>query len=1285
MAGSQHQQFNVKPFDGNGYSNWEFRIKLLLEQANVLEVLSSNPPEEPTELATFNKSDIKARNIIVQCLSDNVLEMVKTKTSARQIMEALQGTYVKKGISTQVQLQRKLRSLKYNEGNSLNVFLTEFEQTVCELKAAGGVIQDNEVISQLLSAMPETFQAVTTAIDIMFCQEESRVTLDFVKNKLLMEEARQAKNTEKTDNVAFAGYRNKKWVKKPTGNASTSGSFPFKCHNCGEIGHKRYQCPKLKKKSDERQANVTEGESSDGQGQENEVTFLTASSCEGVVCQSKLDMKEIRFVVDSGATHHLLKANQQDDVSNERKINHNVGVAKKGQKISAIKEGDLYLVNDTGRRITIKNVWVCEELTENLLSVRILEELGYEVIFKNTKVYIKKGNDVLLEGKRFGNLYFVVLKVLPMYCNANLVKDDQLMHRKMGHSSKYPAPELCEVCLKGKQTRLPFNIIKEDKKAKRILEVISTDVCGPINPPTHDGKRYFVTFIDHFSHFCICYLLTRKNEVLEKFQEYVKSAEAKFNTKIERIRCDNGGEYSSQAFKDFCKKKGIKCQYTVARNPEQNGVAERFNRTIMEKARCLIFDSNLEKEFWGEAVRVAVYLTNRTETSVLPEKKLPAEIWYNQKQNLDKIKLFGCAAYNLIPKEDRNSKLDSRSEKLIMVGYSDNGYRLWNENDRKIVHGRNVIFNERTNTENIVIIENSQRERLNKEKEKDENTPRKNETENTKKKESDEEENMNRRSSRRSQLPRYLEDYDMNEVDEVNLVAALSAGNLPSEVPQSFDEAVADKGWKQAIQQELDSLHENNTWELVQCPTNEKIIDSKWVFREKEVSGEVVKKARLVARGFKQCTLNEDVYAPVARMVTIRVLLSLYVQHDLYVQQLDVKSAFLYGTLEKPVYMYQPQGLTGNQHDLVCKLNKSLYGLKQAPKCWNSLFHKCLLTLDFQRSRKDPCLYFKNETYLLMYVDDLILFSKDLNDLDHIKAVLSKNFKMTCFENKRLTFLGLEIEKFQDELRISQTELIKKVLSKFKMNECKSHEIPIQSKLKMSTKSVNNETKNFPYRELIGCLMYIMLGSRPDLSFCVSYFSQFQNSYCDEHWNHLKHVLRYLKLTENYCLKFTKCNNSDVNLVSYVDADFANDPIDRKSTTGFIIKLNNNVIYWKSKKQNIVSLSSAESEYIALSSCITENLFLAQMLIEILNKNVYPVTVFEDNQSCIKMASTLESKRTKHIDVRHHFVRDCINEGKVTLKYISTDQQQADMLTKPLAKTKFKYFRELINVVKPSE
>lgn len=1311
--------YYVKPFDGSGFANWEFRIKLLLEQQGVLEVLTTPmPASSDPEHGTWKKNNTKAKMVIVQSLADNMLDSVKQKTDAKEMMDTLASTYTKKGISNQVMLQKKLRSLKYTEGTQLHSFFTEFNNTLSELKAAGGNIDDNEVILQLLSAMPDCFQNVTTAIDIMFCQNQTAVDISFVKNKLLMEEARQLKkkDEEGTNTVFLSKYNKRGGWRKPgayrgnhnnPGNASQSGNFPFKCHLCNQTGHKRAECPQNKYRNSEYNGNYSGNYHLGHRGSfrgnrggsyshrnnanniqeasteqiEEDITFLSSEDCLENAVSSNTG-SDMYFVVDSGATNHLITEKFGKYIQESNNVLHKINVAKQGQTITAKIQGNLKLQTETGKHITVKDVWVCDNLLYNLLSVRKLEENGFEVVFSNKKVTISKNGVIILEGVLKGNLYYVHFKINQYKPTVNMTSEEKmLLHRRMGHSVKYPAPCVCEVCVKSKQTRLPFVNIPQERKANRILEMVSTDICGPISPTTYDGKSYFISFIDHFSHFCVIFLLSNKSEALSKFKNYVSMVEAKFNLKIEKLRCDNGGEYTSHAFKDFCREKGIRIQYTVAYNPEQNGVAERFNRTVMERARSLIFDSKLEKDLWGEAVRTGTYLINRTETRTLENNKTPVEIWNNEKPNLNKIKLFGCTAYNLIPKEVRKSKLDSRSEKLKMVGYADNGYRLWNENQRKIVIGRNVIFDEKKREldNQFVPIEYCENDeepeaipRVDEESDMEENDQTIQENRNI-------EEQRPRRSTRRIGLPHYLNDYDLS--DEVNFFAALSAGNIFEEVPRTYTEAV-EQGWKEAINEELDALEENKTWILVVPPQDVETIDSKWVFSKKVLDGQVKQKARLVARGYKQSVVLDDVYAPVARMASIRLLLSLYIEYDLHCIQLDVKSAFLNGILKEPVYMLPPEGLKIENQNLVCKLEKALYGLRQSPKCWNSLFNSSLLNLGFKRSNKDSCFYFFDKTYLLIHVDDIILFSDSLENLNYIKNSLSEQFKMNEFGNTKINFLGLEIEKFDHYIYIQQTNLINKILQKFNMTDSKPHDIPMQPKFQLNFE--NNLPicdKTLLYRELIGSLMYIMLGTRPDLSFSISYFSQFQNCYTSEHWKYLKHTLKYLNKTKNYGLKFTKSNCQKINFSAYVDSDFANDIKDRKSISGFLIKFNNNIIEWKTRKQNVVALSSAESEYLALSSCVSECLFLGQMCSEILNCNIFPISIFEDNQSCIKMASTMETKRTKHIDVRHHFVRECVAQEKIVLSYVPTEKQQADILTKPLANPKFKYFRECLNVV----
>ncbi|CAF4936009.1 unnamed protein product [Pieris macdunnoughi] len=389
-------------------------------------------------------------------------------------------------------------------------------------------------------------------------------------------------------------------------------------------------------------------------------------------------------------------------------------------------------------------------------------------------------------------------------------------------------------------------------------------------------------------------------------------AEVKFGLSIKNLRCDRGGEYVSNEFVRFCDSEGIRISYTMPRNPSQNGKAERMNRTILEKARCLLFDSDFKKDMWGESIMTAIYLINRLPTSTLPNGVTPAERWYGFKPDLGKIKIFGCPVYSLIHEEDRNGKLCERSKRLFMAGYCDNGYRLWNPNKKKIEFARNVIFDESrttdltnegqfTNPDTVQIpcvdhetksevFQSSDVEQVLQPMLEDEDLPILEDEDF----QSDKNIDTVKKTSRIRKPPKYLEDFVTNFAFDA---LALSASS-DLDVPNNYTDAVQDAGWRQAIDEELKSLEDNGTWEVVDSPIDATVIDSRWVFTTKIVDGAVMKKARLVSRGYQQPSLeDENIFAPVARLPTLRVLLAVAVERGLHIHQLDVKSAFLKSNL----------------------------------------------------------------------------------------------------------------------------------------------------------------------------------------------------------------------------------------------------------------------------------------------------------------------------------------------------------------------------------------------------
>ena len=830
--------------------------------------------------------------------------------------------------------------------------------------------------------------------------------------------------------------------------------------------------------------------------------------------------------------------------------------------------------------------------------------------------------------------------------------ESQLWHVRLGHPSPaisqrvisslnlpFQKDEIssCMPCVKGKLHALPYT---QRHAAQRVLEIVHSDVCGFISPISHDGGRYLLSFIDDFTHFAIVYIISHRSDFLNLFKQYYAYTKAKFSCQISVFRSDQGREYFSDAFFSFCSENGIFIDFSVRACPSQNGTAERFNRTIIEKARAMLCSTNLPATFWSEAVRCATYLYNRLPTSVLPQNLTPAMLWYGYEPCLHRLRVFGCLAYSLIPKAERQ-KFDSKAELCIMLGYYKTGYRLWSIKDKRIIISRNVIFNES-----------------------------------------------------------FFPSLNINEVESLLFAASytitaeylsFNAEIYLENLPQSYSEILTRPDrvfWEKAMQREIQSIKENKTWVLVPLPSSEvSLVDSRWVFAKKPLEeGELKFKARLVARGFTQ-TKNVDyfeVYSPVATLNTIRTLLAYGNQFNFVFTQLDVKTAFLNGYLSETIYMKPPEGINVPP-GMVFRLQKSLYGLKQAARCWNERFNNFVLGLGFRRSPNDICLYIKRVgivfVYLILYVDDIILASSNESLWTNIKQILMREFSMKDQGILR-NFLGLQIDYDRSKgiLKIHQSSYIQKILKRFNFENANPSFTPMETKLKLSKSDFSLKplhTKQ-PVRELIGCLMYLMLGTRPDIAFALNFFSRYQDTPSSTLWNYLTRILRYLKATQTYGIVYIRRLNENLNLQLFVDADWGSDPNDRKSTSGFCIYFAGNLVCWRSKKQPTIALSTAESELICLVSGLQDGFWFKRLLSQDFDLKL-PFLVYEDNQAAIKLIQNPHNmKRVRHIDIKLYFLHEKLINKEFALNYITSDSQIADLFTKALAKDRFLKLRSYL-------
>ena len=727
---------------------------------------------------------------------------------------------------------------------------------------------------------------------------------------------------------------------------------------------------------------------------------------------------------------------------------------------------------------------------------------------------------------------------------------------------------------------------------------------------------------------------------------------------------------------------------TAIYTPEQNGVAERLNKTLVEMSRSMLFDAGLDKIYWGEAINTANYLKNMLPTKILT--KTPYEIWNDRKPNFEHLKIFGSKAFVHVPKQQRK-KLDFKSECYVFVGYSDvtKGYRLLNLETSGVIIRRDDDFDEKltVNQSNIELTRDNNTE-CNDEVEVILNFNKNNKIErNLDDAESDfydaERDSSKNESDKTSSSDENDKTNDKNTGDENESVQFEKVSYDDDLVPKSYEEFLKSREkrhWMDAMSHEMNQMKKYEVWNLVKPPEDVNIIESKWVYRRKvqlNVS-DVIYRARLVAKGYSQkFGVDYDaVFAPVVKQTTFRILLSICSELNLRLYQYDVKTAFLNGVLENKIYMRQPQGFEVDDEGFVCELYKSKYGLKQSARMWNDKINEVILETGLIRSNYDSCLYYSKTPEFVLYVDDILIACSDFEERQKLEEVLKLNFEIKCLGELSL-FLGIEVTRSTEGYyQICQKEYIKKLLVEFNLENSKTSSYPLDVGYFTNSSNIMFENPKV-YQKAIGSLLYLSINTRPDIAISVLILGRSVSKPLNKDWVEVKRTLKYLKETMDLKLTFTALSNFE--LCAYVDADWGNDARDRKSNTGCVIIFNGTVVGWFSKKQTCIALSSTEAEYIVLAESAREFKWVQYLLHEVYK--IETSNIYEDNQSTIKLIEgEMTGSRTKHIDIQYHFVRQFIKDNEVNLLYVKSEDNIADMMTKPFSAEKLKLFRKLVNL-----
>ena len=1151
-------QFKIVPLNKDNFSTWKVHMKATMIRNGTWKYVTKEKPnsgENADKFLEWQEEEAKAQADLILGISASELIYISDCTSAHEIWQKLHSIYESKGPAKKANLLKTLILLKMKSGADMREHVKAFFDVVEKLKIMELDINDELLSILLLYSIPDEYEPFRIAVET----QEKLMTSENLKIKLLEEyEARNRnKRDDNNDDDALLVRGGK------------MGRPKFKCFNCGKIGHLAKNC-RFKSYGNPQEAS----------------NWVEEAMCIGEAANPNL------WCLDSGATSHMC-VSKSKFAENFKSGSSTLNLAN--DMTSEIKgNGEVKLKCANMVALSLKRALYVPELRKNLLSVSKITDKGFDVVFKKDRAIVVDPNrhgKVILEAEREKDLYYVH----EVKEEAHIAEDDKLMdwHEKLGHLNeadlkkvlaKTAAPNdrnfqksklpVCETCIKGKQTQLPYT--QSLTKTKSKLELIHTDVCGPMRVQSHNGSRYFVTFIDDKTKWCEVYFIKKKNEVAEKFKLYKAMVENRTGNRIKTVRSDNGTEFKCHEMEDYLKLEGIRHELSVEYTPQQNGVAERKNRTLVEMARCLLIRSNLPPVFWAEALNTANYIRNRCPSSSI-KGEIPFNLWNEKMACVSHLQKFGSIAY-MLNKQPQRGKFDPKSTKCIFIGYSDvsKAYRLWDPVKRKVVCSRDVKFTnffqneeqfqefssyetdhqievEMTPEEDNQQIPNIQMAQMhlntnsNGENEMGSSGSENDESDEYRTPASTVKKSRGRpkflRTGKRGR-PRklfHMVEEENNQTDiteETNKkhenMANLAEINDPSTVSEALSSENS-KEWKAALQAEYDALTKNKTWSIVDCPNNKEIIGCRWILRTKYNADGTVerRKARLVAKGYDQKPGIdfEETFAPVARMESVRLLMAISVESGLELFQLDFVSAYLNGDIEEQIFMSIPQefymlateeeknDFKGNK---VCLIKKALYGLKQSGRQWYKKLDEKLKILGMKPLDSDPCVYVHkietNMLIVLIYVDDLIVATNNQTLLQRLKHELSTSFEMK--DLGRLKYcLGVEFEQSEDltQIRMKQNKYTKDILKRFNMADSKGAKTPLDPSEKLSkemcpkTQEEKLEMERIPYQNLIGSLMYLAVSTRPDIAHAVSMLSQFNTNFGQQHWTAAKRVLRYLK------------------------------------------------------------------------------------------------------------------------------------------------------------------------------
>ncbi|WVZ60555.1 hypothetical protein U9M48_010561 [Paspalum notatum var. saurae] len=897
--------------------------------------------------------------------------------------------------------------------------------------------------------------------------------------------------------------------------------------------------------------------------------------------------------------------------------------------------GKIAISND----LSISNVLFVKSLSFNLLSIAQLCDLGLTCEFDKNCVVVKseKNKSMVFQGFRHGHLYLVdfsEMKTSSTTCLFSKSSLGWLWHRRIAHIGMsqlkkvvkkgmvtgvkdvtFEKDKLCSACQAGKQVA-SHHPMKTCVSTSKALQLLHMDLFGPTTYESIGGNLYCLVIVDDFTRYTWTLFLGDKSETPDKFKIFAKRAQREFGLNIVKVRSDNGSEFKNYKVDDWCDEEGIKHEFSATYTPQQNGVVERKNKTLITLARAMLDDYGTSEDFWAEAINTACHASNRVYLHRLLGKT-PYELLIGRKPNISYFRVFGCKCF--IYKKKRLGKFEKRCDVGFFVGYASNSkaYHVFNQTTGMIEETCDVEFDETDGSQGEMFshddvddeplrdamknmtVGDVKPEEVHEDNDQgggnspsrlstsmsphvDENKEREIEQGGVDEVPDNRDQGVPQASNDESSPPmaprrplvrhgRISKDHPIDQVigspsrgvrtRSRNLVSFCEHYSFVSCVePTCVEEALADPDWIIAMQEELNNFTRNEVWVLEERPKNKNIIGTKWVFRNKQDEHGVVvrNKARLVAKGFAQVEGLDfgETFAPVARLEAIRILLAYSSHHKIKLYQMDVKSAFLNGFINELVYVDRPPGFEDpRKPNHVYRLHKALYGLKQAPRAWYERLRDFLIMQGFKIGKVDMTPFTKDvngDLFICQIYVDDIIFGCTNEKLSHEFGDMMSREFEMSMIGELNFFLGFQIKQVKGGIFIHQEKYCRDLLKKFKMGDCKPISTPMSTNEHLDADVEGKPVDQSTYRSMIGSLLYLT-ASRPDIMFSVCLCARFQAAPKESHLTAVKRILRYLKHTPSIGLWYPE--GAKLELLGYSDSDFAGYRVDRKSTSGGAICL----------------------------------------------------------------------------------------------------------------------------------